>query len=79
MWKPSVCNLESHGVRILQICEEVEIEDSIEVFGPQIELNLENPTELGKPLVEITVVAPTAVVEVEEEFSMEVLASGRRR
>ena len=63
-----------YGVRILKICEEVEIEDSIEVFGPQIDLILENPTELDKPLVEVAGVAPTTVVEVEEESSVEVLA-----
>ena len=68
-----------YDVRILEICEEVEIEDSIEVFGPQIELNLENPTELGKPLVEVAGVAPSAVVEVEEESSVEVLASVEKK
>jgi len=67
--------LKSGLFEILEICEEVEIEDSIEVFGPQIELNLENPTDLGKPPVEAAEVAPTAVVEVEEESSVEVLAS----
>jgi len=67
--------LELHGVEILEICEEVEIEGSIEVFGPQIELTLENPTDLGKPLVEVAGVVPTTVVEVEEEFSVEVLTS----
>ena len=75
MWEPSVSNLELHGVRILEIHEEVEIEDSIEIFGPQIELNLENPTDLGKSPIEVAGVAPTTVVEVEEESSVEVLAS----
>jgi len=75
VWEPSVSNLELHAVRILEICEEVEIEDSIKVFGPQIELTLENPTDLGKPLVEVAGVAPTTVVELEEESSVEVLAS----
>jgi len=79
VWEPSLSDLELHDVRILEICEEVEIEDSIEVFGPQIELNLENPTELGKPLVEVTGVAPSAVVEVEEESSVEVLASVEKK
>ena len=72
-------DLELHNVRILEICEEVEIKDSIEFFGPQIELNLENSTELGKPPVEVTGVAPTAVVEVEEESSVEVLASVEKK
>ena len=48
-------------------------------FGLQIELNLENPTELGKPPVEVAGVAPTAVVEVEEESSVEVLASVEKK
>jgi len=72
-------DFELHNVRILEICEEVEIKDSIEFFGPQIELNLENSTELGKPPVEVTGVAPTAVVEVAEESSVEVLASVEKK
>ena len=38
-------------VEIVKICDEVE-EEQPEVFGPRIELNLENPS-LGEPLVEI--------------------------
>jgi len=60
-----------HAVEILEICDEVEEEDELEVFGPQIELNLLNPTDMGEPLVEAAGVAPTVVVEVEEEFSVE--------
>jgi len=77
--EPSLSGLESGFSEILEICEEVEIEDPIEVFGPQIELNLENPTELGKPPVEVAGVAPTTVVEVEEESSVEVLASVEKK
>jgi len=40
---------------------------------------LENPTDLGKPLVEVARVAPTAVVEVEEESSVEVLTSVQKK
>jgi len=72
-------DLELHDVQILEICEQVEIEDSIEVFGPQIDLNLENPTELDKPPVEVAGVAPTVVVEVEEESTVEVLASVEKK
>ena len=67
--------LKSEFSEILEICEKVELEDPIEVFGPQIDLILENPTELEKPPVEVAGVAPTVVVEVEEESSMEVPAS----
>jgi len=56
---------------MLEICDEVEEEDQLEVFGPQIELNLSNPTDIGEPSVEATGLAPTVVVEVEEEFSAE--------
>jgi len=43
-----------------------------EVFGLQIELNLENPFDLGGPPVEAAGEAPT-VVEVEDESSLEVV------
>ena len=36
---------------------------------------MENPEDLGEPPVEVAGVAPTVVVEVEEESSMEVLSS----
>jgi len=52
-----------------KICDEIEAEDSIEDFGPQIELNLKNPEDLGEPPVEVARAAPTEVVEVEEEDS----------
>ena len=52
-----------------KICDEIEAEESIEDFGPQIELNLENPEDSGEPPVEVAGVAPTEVVEVEEEDS----------
>ena len=53
-------------------CEEIEEEEHLEVFGPRIELNLENPSDMGEPPVEVAGVAPTVVV-VEEESSVEVL------
>jgi len=58
-----------------KICDEIEAEESIKDFRPQIELNLENPRDLGEPPVEIVGVAPTEVVEVEkEDSSVEFLA-----
>ena len=65
--------LESNYTEILEICEEIEKEEQIKVFGPQIELNLVNPTNVDEPPVEVVKVAPTVVVEVEEESSVEVL------
>ena len=65
--------VESDYFEIMEICDEIEEEEHLEVFGPQIELNLENPFDMGEPAVEAAGVAPTAVVEVEEESSMEVL------
>jgi len=65
--------LESNYSEILEICDEIEEEEHLEVFGPQIELNLSNPTDIGEPPVEDAGVAPTVVVEVEEESSVEVL------
>ena len=64
--------LESNYAKILEICEEIEEEEHLEVFGPRIELNLENPSDMGELPVEDTRVAPTVVV-VEEESSVEVL------
>ena len=72
-WGPELSVWESNYVEILEICEEIEEEEQLEVFGPQIELNLENPTDVGEPPVEVAGVAPTVVVEVEEESSVEVL------
>ena len=43
--------LEPNYVEILEICEEIEEEEHLEVLGPQIELDLSNPT-IGEPLVE---------------------------
>ena len=65
--------LELNYAKILEICEEIEEEEQLEVFGPQIELNLGNPTDMGEPPVEITGVAPTVVVEVEEKSSVKVV------
>ena len=54
--------LESNYTEILEICEEIEKKEQLEVFGPQIELNLVNPTDIGEPPVEVVGVAPTVVV-----------------
>jgi len=64
--------LESDCSEILEIYDEIEEEEHLEVFGPQVELNLENPSDMGEPAVEVAVVAPTVVV-VEEESSVELL------
>jgi len=71
-WVPKSVDLKQNYLKILKICDEIEEKEHLEVFGPQIELNLENPSDMGKPLVEVAGVAPT-VVEVEEESSVEVL------
>ena len=65
--------LESNYTEILEICGKIEEEEQLEVFRPQIELNLKNPTDVGEPPVEVAGVAPTEVVDVEEESSVEVL------
>jgi len=78
VWEPSLSGLKSEFSEILEICEEIEVEDSIKVFGAQIELNLENPADFGKLPVEVAGVSPTVVVEVEEESSVEVLVSGKK-
>ena len=76
MWKPYLSVSELLEYEFEKICDEIEAEESIEDFGPQIELNLENPEDLGEPPVEVVGVAPTEVIEVEEEDSfVEFLAS----
>jgi len=72
-WAPKSVELGENYVEIFEICDVVKEEEPLEVFGPQIELNLENPTDVGEPPVEVAEVASTVVVEVEEESSMEVL------
>jgi len=57
VWKPYLSMSEWLEYEFEKICHEIEAEDSIEDFGPQIELNLENPEDLGEPPVEITGVA----------------------
>jgi len=56
-------------VEILEISDEIE-EEGPEVFGPQIELNSKNSSDLGEPLVEAVGEAPT-VVEIMDEPSVE--------
>ena len=65
--------LESNYTEILEICGEIKEEEQLEIFGPQIELNLKNPTDVGEPPAEVAGVAPTGVIEVEEESFVEVL------
>ena len=57
-WRPKLVDLGVNYVEILEICDEIEKKEP-EVFGLQIELNLANPSDLGKPLVEAAGEAPT--------------------
>jgi len=75
-WRPNLSELELYVVQVLKFCDEVEIEDSSEVFGPLIELDLGEGSsihDIGEPPVEIAREAPTVVVEVEKESSVEVV------
>jgi len=69
-WVPKSVDLGKNYVEILKICDEF-WEEEPEVFRPQIELNLENSSDIGEPPVEVAGVAPT--VEVEDQSSVEVL------
>jgi len=71
-WVPKSVDLGENYVEVLEIYDEIEEEEHLEVFGPQIELNLGNPSDMGEPPVEVAGIAPTVVV-VEEESSVEVL------
>ena len=73
-WRPKLAYLEVNSVEILEICDELE-EKELEVFGPQIELDLGEGSsihDLSEPPVEVAREAPT-VVEVEDESSVEVI------
>jgi len=80
VWEPRLSVVEVHAPEIVEICKEVEVEDSIEVFGSQIELDLGQGSSIHdvEPPIEVPGVVPTMVVEEEEESSMEVLASGKK-
>ena len=67
VWNPKLSvkpvDLGVNLVEIMEICDEVD-EEQPEVFGPRIELNLKNLSDLGEPPVEAAGEAPT-VVEIE--------------
>jgi len=77
MWRPNLVVSELHASEFVEICEEIEVEDSIEVVRPQIKLDLGQGSSIHdiKPPVEVPGVVPTVVVEEDEDSSMEVLAS----
>ena len=73
VWNPKLSvkpvDLGVNLVEIVEIYDEVE-EEQPEIFGPHIELNPENPSDLGEPPVEAAKEAP-AMVEIEDEPSIE--------
>jgi len=81
MWRPNLVVSELHASKFVEICEEIEVEDSIEVVGPQIKLDLGQGSSIHdiEPPVEVPGVVPTMVVEEEEDPSVEILASGKKR
>ena len=71
-WRPKLVDLGVGTVEILEICDEVE-EKELEVFGPQIELDLGEGSsiyDLGEPPVEAAGEVPT-MVEILDEPSEE--------
>jgi len=73
VWKSKLSVLELHAVEILEIYEDVEVDDSVEVFGPLIELDLGEGSsihDVGETPIEAAGVAPSVVVEVEDESSV---------
>jgi len=78
-WIPKSIDLGVNSVEILDICDEVE-EKELEVFGPQIELDLGEGSsihDLGEPSVEAAREPPT-VVEILDEPSQEGMAVEER-
>ena len=80
VWRPKLGVSEVHASEFVEICEEIEVEDSIEVVGPQIELDLGQGSSIHdvELSVEVPGVVPTVVVEEEEDSSVKVLASGKK-
>jgi len=73
-WRLTLVDLGENCVKILSICDEIE-EKELEVFGPQIELDLGKGSsiqDLGKPPVEVAGMAPI-VVEVEDDGDVQVV------
>jgi len=71
---------EVHTSEFVEICDEIEVENSIEVVGPQIELDLGQGSlihDVELP-IEVSGVVLTMVVEEEEDSSVEVLVSGKK-
>jgi len=72
-WNPQLSekpiDLGINLVEILEICDEVE-EKEAEVFGPQVEIDLKNVSDLGEPPVEAAGEAPV-VMEIGDEPSVE--------
>jgi len=62
----------------LEICDEVEIKDPIEVFGPQIVLDLGEGSSIhdDEPAIEVSGVVPTVEVE-DGDSSVEIIISGK--
>jgi len=77
MWRPKLNVSEVHASETVEICDEIEVEDSIEGVGPQIELDLGQGSSIYdvEPPVKVPRVVPTVVVEEEEDSSVNVLAS----
>ena len=75
VWKPCLSMSEWIDFEFERICDEIEAEDSIEVVGPQIELDLGQESLINdvEPPVEVPGVVPTVVVE------EEVLASVKKK
>ena len=73
-WRPELADLEINFVEILEICDEVEGKE-LDVFGPQIEIDLGEGSSIhdcGEPPVVVAGEAPT-MVEVEDESFIEVI------
>jgi len=67
---------EQCATELLEICDEIEFEDPIEVFGPQIYLDLGEGSSIydEELAVEVPGVVPTVVVE-EGDSSVDVVIS----
>ena len=81
MWKSGLSMSEWIDFEFERICDEIEAEDSIEVVESQIKLDLgQGPLmHSDEPPVEVPGVAPTVVVEEEDDSSVDVLASVEKK
>ena len=63
VWEPNLSEFDLLVGDLMEICGGSVENETLDVCGPQIELSVENPTDLGEPPVEVPGAVPTVVVD----------------